>query len=176
MININDYTNIGKIIKTHGYKGNLICELNFNLKNWKDFNYIFLMINNYLVPFYIEKITHSTNKTIIVKFEDINNINEALKYKNNNIYLSSNKIIKNISYKESFKLLYGFTAISNNNNIKIGTIEKISNYSNNIVITIINNNEEILIPLNNNFIVDIIEEKKQIILKIPEGLLDIYKN
>ena len=34
--------------------------------------------------------------------------------------------------------------------------------------------KEILIPLNNQFIVEIKEKKKQIIMNLPDGLLDVF--
>jgi 16S rRNA processing protein RimM len=60
---------------------------------------------------------------------------------------------------------------------KFGEIGKIKNIKENIsqdLFVIDHNKNEVLIPIHDEFIVEVDKKKKQIIVKTPEGLIDLY--
>jgi 16S rRNA processing protein RimM len=56
----------------------------------------------------------------------------------------------------------------------IGLIGRVDDFSGNLVITVIHPRAEILIPLSDEIITSIDEEKREIHLDCPNGLIEIY--
>ena len=81
---------IGSIFKLHGYKGNLIIynENDFSF-NYNEIKYLFIKIDNILVPFFLlERISPNKTKNILIKIEDIDSEEKAKKLLNNDVFFS----------------------------------------------------------------------------------------
>jgi 16S rRNA processing protein RimM len=86
------------------------------------------------------------------------------------VYLFKNEIIKDSNELVDSELIdyllydetYG----------KVGKIEEVNDYAGNVVFTVDFNGKELLVPYNEDFFISIDKNKKDIILKIPEGLLE----
>ena len=158
-----DYIYIGKIVNTHALKGEVRILSDFEFKDK-----VFIVNNNLYVGeekklYKIE--SHRKHKNFnMIKFYDINSINEATNLKNQKVYmLKSDLKLDDKEYLDND--IIGMKAIFKDN--FIGNISNINYYGINKVIEI----GKILIPFNNNFIekVDIINNK--IIFKNIEGLI-----
>ena len=57
---------------------------------------------------------------------------------------------------------------------EIGKISQIDDYAGNIVITVLYQSKEVLIPLSDSIIDEIDEPQKILRLDVPEGLIDLY--
>ena len=57
---------------------------------------------------------------------------------------------------------------------EIGMIQRVDDFSGNLVITVNNPRAEIMIPLSDNVITAIDELKREIHLECPNGLIEIY--
>jgi 16S rRNA processing protein RimM len=94
--------------------------------------------------------------------------------------IGSNVLIKNAGKRKSFKIsdipakISGYKVNDTNNNT-VGIAGEVLNYSGNYLLQILNNKKEILLPLNDESISEIQEDKKIIVVKIPDGLLELYK-
>jgi 16S rRNA processing protein RimM len=56
----------------------------------------------------------------------------------------------------------------------LGKIIRVDDFSGNVVLTILHGNREILVPLSDDFITEFNEEKRELHLDCPEGLVDLY--
>ena len=73
------YIQIGKIINTHGIKGEVkISPLTDNVKRFEKLNRVYLGENKKVV--HIERLWYK-NDFVILKFKEFNNINEVLSFK-----------------------------------------------------------------------------------------------
>jgi 16S rRNA processing protein RimM len=175
MIKLEDYTKVGFISKTHGVKGNMNCEFSFDLYNLEELEYIFLRIDNYLVPFYVENLTISSSSTMLIKLEDIDDVETASIYKSKEIFFPNSLVSELANFAEDYTLLVGFNLLDAQTGKIVGLIADIDNYSDNIVLKVVSDsNEEFLIPLNEDLIAGLDEVKKELSLNIPEGLMEIY--
>lgn len=156
---------IGKIVNTHGIKGELRLLSKFPYKEN-------VFIKDMII--YIDK----DNKEVInsyrrhknfdmITLKDYNNINEVLKYKGKNVYVDSNDIIlpKNKYLDEE---LIGLEAIYEN--MKKGIITDIERYEKAVLFCIKNDDNEYLIPYNDNLIEKIDMQSKKIYIKDIKGL------
>ena len=101
----------------------------------------------------------------MVIFEEITDINEALKYKNCNVYIDKNEI-KNITLNEE---LIGYDVYSNRYIGKVSKLMKNKKYD---ILVIENNEKEYLVPNIKEFVIKIDSENKKIIINEIEGLIN----
>ena len=156
---------IGKIVNTHGIKGELRLLSKFPYKDK-------IFIKDMII--YINK----ENKEVInsyrkhknfdmITLNGYTNINEVLKYKGKNVYVNSDDI-KLDKDKYLDEELIGLNVIYENN-IK-GTILNIERYEKTCLLVISGEDKEYLIPYNDNIIDKIDIEEKKIYIKGIKGL------
>lgn len=162
-----NYILIGKIVNTHGIKGELriisdfpykdrVFKNNFNIYIGKD------KINEVINTYRHHKIFD------MITLKNYNNINEVLKYKGSLVYINRLDLqLNDNEYLESD--LLNFDIIINNN--IIGKLSSFENHNKNKIIIVKNKEKEILLPYNNNLIENINLDKKEIIYKNIEGLI-----
>ena len=152
---------IGKIVSTHGIKGELKIKSNHKFKDkvFKKDNEILIDNEIFIVN------SHRIHKNLdMIKINNIDDINEVLKYVGKNIYVNDIKLNNNEYLDED---LIGFDVYMNNNNI--GKIEYIEYIKNNNLLALNNN---VYIPYNNNFINNIDFKNKRIDINYIEGLIE----
>lgn len=158
---------IGKIVNTHGIKGELRLLSKFPYKDK-------VFINNMTI--YIDKKdkeiinTYRKHKNFdMITLKGYNNINEVLKYKGKNVYVNDSDIkLDNNKYLD--EELIGLNVIYEDNNK--GTIVDIERYDKTVLFNIKNNDKEYLIPYNDNLIDKIDITNKKIYIKDIKGLFD----
>lgn len=162
-----NYILIGKIVNTHGIKGELriisdfpykdrVFKNNFNIYIGKD------KINEVINTYRHHKIFD------MITLKNYNNINEVLKYKGSLVYI--NRLDLKLNDNEYLECdLLDFNIIINNN--IIGKISSFENHNHNKIIIVKNKEKEILLPYNNNLIENINLDKKEITYKNIEGLI-----
>ncbi len=160
-----DYIYVGRIITTHGLKGELKIRSSFTYKQQV------FKVNNTL---YIgkEKTSHKIlnyrphQDYDMVLLKDISDIDTAIRYKNEPVYIDKNLIkLPENEYLDSD--LIGLRAYYNDK--EIGTIKNIVNTGGNNNLFLIDKNK--YIPKQPNFIKEIDLNKKEIHFKNIEGLL-----
>lgn len=162
-----NYILIGKIVNTHGIKGELRIISDFPYKDR-------VFKNNFNIYIGKEKInevinTYRHHKIFdMITLKNYNNINEVLKYKGSLVYI--NRLDLKLNDNEYLECdLLDFNIIINNN--IIGKLSSFENHNNNKIIIVKNKEKEILLPYNNNLIENINLDKKEITYKNIEGLI-----
>ena len=138
---------IGKIVNTHGIKGELRILSKFPYKDK-------VFINN--MKIYIDKKdieiinTYRRHKNFdMITLKGYNNINEVLKYKGKYVYIDSSDIkLDNNKYLD--EELIGLTVIYEN--VEKGIIKYKERYDKTVLFNIKSNNKNYLIPYNDNLI------------------------
>ena len=160
-----DYLKVGKIVNTHGIKGELRLLSNFKYKN-KVFK------NNFKIYIGKEKDMEVINSYRVHKMFDMitlkgySNINEVLKYKGKLVFIDKNDLIlNNAEYLDED--LIGFGVIYEDiSNLKV---VEIVNYPNNKLLKVRHDMQDNLVPFS---LVDKIElDNKKIYVKDIKGLI-----
>lgn len=165
-----DLIQIGKIIKLSGHTGELIIYGPSFQEEFKDFNVpLFVEIAGEKVPFYIEELKPINKERVVVKFQYVNTEKKAENLLDKNIFIvSKNK--KKDKMKFDWK---GFLVIDEIFG-EVGEVSFIDENSKNPLMIIKNGINEILIPYREEFIVGMDEIERVLIVKCPEGLLNLY--
>lgn len=166
-----DYVQIGKIINTHGIKGELkLYPLTDDINRFSYLKIAYLGDNKLKVQ--IENVKYHKNM-VIVKFKEFNNINEVLSYKDEFIYVDEEEIIK-LPKNHYFIFDIVDCQVFNTAGEKIGIVtDVIQSASNDVyVVKNVEKNKEYLIPAVKEFFVDIDINNKRIIVDPIEGMIE----
>lgn len=153
---------IGKIVNTHGIKGELRIIDNLTTKQKAE---IFKIGSNLIIDEKLYKITsYRVHKDYdMVTFESFNNINEVLFLKGKRVYKTKEEInLNNEDILDSELLTYKVKTTDNLEGKILDIEETGNNYK---IIRLLINNSEVLIPYHKNF-VKVDSNKKEVIVKL----------
>ncbi len=163
----------GKVIKTHGIKGEVSIRIDADQPAaYKKVNMILLDINNKLIPYFISSLKLNVNKANI-SIVDVNSVEKALELIGREIYLPLEWLPQLEGNQFYFHEVTGFNIVDENHG-KVGTIEKVLEYPTQAVFQVFSQGKEVLIPINDEVIVQVNRNTNTIHVKLPDGLLEMY--
>lgn len=167
------YFLLGKIIRTHGYKGGLKAIFDVDQpQEYRELDMLFIEIKDQLIPWIIENI-HLENNKVNLKLIDLNDIDSAERIVGNFIYLPVELLPKLKGNKFYYHEVTGFK-VHDELHGDIGIIDRVIELPNNPLFAISFNNKEILLPISDDIILKVERKKKIINVRAPEGLIEIY--
>lgn len=169
-----DCFHFGKIIKTHGFKGELIISADTALPGISQkTELIFIEVDGLLVPFFFESVLQPGKNTVIIKLEDVNTPDASRRLCGCNAWLP--KTLLTEKQKKNFELsgLSGYKIVDSVKG-EIGTLVDIIEMPQQQLFLINFGSKEILIPVAEEIISRIDKRKKTIHINAPEGLIDLY--
>jgi 16S rRNA processing protein RimM len=165
---------LGKIVKKYSFKGELLIKLDTDEPEiYENLDAIFVDLRNNLVPFFIESSQLHKSELLRIKFEDVNTEADADSILKCDLYLPLEFLPKLEGDKFYFHEVIGFT-IEDINFGKVGIIKSINDSTAQALFEIDRDGVEILIPMNDEFIKKVDKKNKTILVKTPEGLIDLY--
>jgi 16S rRNA processing protein RimM len=167
------YFLLGKIIRTHGYKGGLKAVLDVDEpQEYRELDMIFVDMKGQLVPWMVDDIHLERNKANI-KLKELNTMEAAEKLVHHAMYLPVELLPKLRGNKFYYHEVIGFK-VHDANKGDIGVIDRVIELPNNPLLAVKLQDKEILLPISDDIIVKVDRRKKQIDVVAPEGLIDIY--
>ncbi len=165
---------LGKIAKKFSFKGEVLIYLDTDEPEQYDkMESVFVEFNKNLVPFFIENSSIHKGDFLRVKFEDVDSEQDADELIGCHIYLPLSMLPKLEGNKFYFHEVIGFEVIDERLG-NIGKIVSINDSTAQPLFEIDFQGKEILIPMINHFIIEVNRKEKKILLKTPEGLVDLY--
>ena len=165
---------LGSIYRTHGVKGNVIIRLDVDQPAaYKKLQAVFLDLEGSLQPY---KVTSASvlNDQLIVHFEGIEDMDTAEQLIRVPVYLPLNELPALKGKKLYLHEAAGMRVIDALEG-ELGVIEKIYELPEQPMASVPMNGKELLFPLIAAFIERIDRENKVLYVKLPEGLVDIYR-
>lgn len=164
---------IGTIVGTKGLDGSLKVQLQSSVRIAEPTLCLVGFSLNFVNEYTIESWKQSKARYSYVKLKGIDNIEEAKRLIEKGIFVKKGSIeaqtTENIQHNE----LYGFVVIDRNNYSQIGTVIGIEENPGNNLLIIEKENDIIYIPFVEQFIYKIDRDKKTVLIKSIEGLLDL---
>ncbi len=168
---MNNYIQIGYTKKTHGVGGELklVVEEEF-IEDFDGAEVLFLKIKGQFTPYFIESVRSPKNP--IIKFEEVNTKEAAFNMMHKEVFLRSSDVSEKEEIIVTIQMYEGFTIIDKNLG-EIGTIESVVEFPQQDMAFVTYKEKEVMIPLNDSIVTQIDEDKKELIVDLPEGLLEL---
>ena len=173
--NKQDFFPMGSIIKPHGLKGEMVLEVEEGFEDALDESeFLMVEVEGGLVPFFIsqEGINFRTSTTVSLAFDDLDTADKVRPFCGCRIFLP-NDVVQDLVADGELSELMDYTVFDQEKGL-LGKIIQVDDFSGNVVLTIQHGKQEILVPLSDDFITELNEEKQELHLNCPEGLVDLY--
>lgn len=168
-----EYFKIGRLVATFGLKGELILKHHLGKKtSLKGLTALFVEERKEsFIPWFIAGIRIKSDDELYVQLQDINRKEDAHKLTQKDVWLPEADF-KKFSAKASPINLLGYTIIEGEK--ALGVILEVIEQPHQLLCRIEIDGKEVLIPLHEDTIRKVNAKKKEVIVELPEGLLEIY--
>lgn len=165
---------LGKIAKKFSYKGEVLVYLDTDEPElYENMESVFVEINKNLVPFFIENSALHKNEFLRVKFEDIDNEEQADEILGCELYLPLSFLPKLEGNQFYYHEVIGFEIEDQRLGV-VGKIVSVNDSTAQPLFEVLNGSVEILIPMIDQFLLKIDRENKKVVMNLPEGLVEMY--
>lgn len=167
-----EYISIGRIVNTHGIKGELKVESwsDFDEERYEKGNRVYIYHDGKYIPFTVSSFRFHKNHTLVT-LSEIHDINEAEIYKNDEICIDSNdrgELPEGEYYQDD---LIGMKAVSEDGE-ELGTITDVEEtFGTQNHLRIAGKTKDILVPYVPAFVKDVDEKEGIVTIHVMEGLL-----
>ena len=161
---------IGIIGKAHGVKGELSIQIDDDVFDRVDAEYLVLKLDGIFVPFFMEEYRFKSDSVALVKFEGVDTQERARELTGVEVYFPRELAEQDEEAELSYAALVGYTLIDNNSGKSVGTIAYVDEQTINIMFEL---EDGRLIPASEELIVDVDQQARTITLDIPEGILEL---
>ena len=167
MIREDDVYKIGRIGKPHGIGGEVTLRFSDDVFDRVDAEYLVLMVDGILVPFFIEEYRFRSEEVALVKFEDIDTMDRAAELTGCDVFFPrhladiDNDVL-------TWSQIVGYDIVDVASGKVIGRIESVDESTNNVLLELADGT---LIPAVDEFIDDIDHEALKLFMSLPDGLL-----
>ena len=169
MIKQEEVYKIGRLGKAHGVKGEVSFQVDDDIFDRVDADYLVLDIDGILVPFFMEEYRFRNDTVCLVKFCDIDTQQRAQELTGCDVYFPR-ALAEEAEEVPSLASLVDFDIIDMSNGKTIGRIAAIDDSTVNILFEL---EDGTLIPASDELIEDIDSTSHTITMHLPEGLLDL---
>lgn len=165
---------LGYIVRTHGTTGNVVIFLDVDYpEEYEELDAIYVEIKGELVPYFIENFNLQKQANAIVKFEDVNTIEKAQGLVGSSLYLSLDELEELSNEEFYYHEIKGFTVIDQTVG-ELGTVREVYSLNGQDLIAMDYQGVEVLIPTAADIVLKADKENKQLMVNLPEGLLEVY--
>jgi 16S rRNA processing protein RimM len=168
-----EYFKIGKLVAIHGLTGELLLKHELGKKtSLKGLQAFFIEEKKgAFVPWFIESTKIKSEEEIYIKLEGVATREAAAKLAQKQVWLPEAEF-KKFAAKTAPASLLGYTII--NNNEQLGEILELIEQPHQLLCRLEIKGKEVLIPLHEETLQKVNHKKKEVMVELPEGLLEIY--
>jgi len=168
------YTMVGKLGKPHGISGAFRFLLQRELKSKAKFpKHFMVQVKGSFLPWFIQSVEWIGFNEGFILFEEITSPERAKQFSGAELFMAAKDVqIYLKKQSQDIDYLIGYS-ISDKAMGEIGIIEEMIENPGQILLSVKHQGREVMIPFVEDFVVDINTRKKQILVDLPEGLLEL---
>lgn len=168
---MSEYTEIGKLLKAHGVKGELKCVIEAEyLEEVLKSGIVYVDQGSTPIPFFIETIR--SKDPFLMKLETIDTKEEAVEVAHRTLKVPTG-VLSRIIVEEpdtEYHFIAGWKMMDKQHG-EIGTVDRVEEFPQQEMAFVEKDGEEILVPLHADLIVEVDRDSKLIYMDLPEGLI-----
>ncbi|MFZ9587768.1 MAG: ribosome maturation factor RimM [Crocinitomicaceae bacterium] len=167
---------LGIIAKLHGFKGEVSLFLDVsNPAEYATLDAVFIEIDGSLIPFFVENIKIKTKGFVAVKFQGVDTEKDAQRLLKKQVFLPE-AFLQELDQTSFYDHeIIGFTVIDHLRG-DVGIVENVIDMAANPLLQLNKNGVEVLIPIFDGLVQKVQRKKKELHVKAPDGLIDLYLN
>lgn len=174
MIKEEEVYRIGRIGKPHGVKGEVSLAFSDDVFDRVGADYLVLMVDGILVPFFIDEYRFKGSETALVKFSGIDTKERAQELTGSDVYFPkklSDRGDNDLTWDE----LAGFKVVNAaDGDSPVGTVKYVDDATENVLLCVCRpGGGELLLPAADELILAVDAKGRTIRANLPEGLLDL---
>jgi len=175
-MDLKDSIYIGQIAKLHGYKGGVSLFLDVtHPEEYINMESFFIEIDGILTPFFVESFKLKNKGFAAVKFQGVDSEQEARSLLKKKVFIPESELkeLDESNFYDHEVIGYEVEDIVKG---EIGKVTAIADLKQNPLLVIEFKDKEILLPIFEGLIVKVDRKLKRLIVKAPDGLIDLYLN
>ncbi|RAJ04268.1 16S rRNA processing protein RimM [Chitinophaga skermanii] len=171
---MNNYFSIGKLTAAFGINGEVVLKHSLGKKtSLKGVEAIFVEEKkNSFIPYFVTSAKAKDHENVYLKLEGIESREQAQKIVPKNVYLSEDDFKQQAASSSPLSLL-GFMA-NDEERGELGKIEEVIEMPMQVLAKVMINDKEVLLPLNEQTLVKVNKKDQSVLLRLPDGLIDLY--
>jgi 16S rRNA processing protein RimM len=168
-----EYFKIGKFVAVHGLKGELVLKHTLGKKtSLKGLNAIFIEEKKgSFLPWFVQETKIKGEDETFLKLEGIDTREAAMNISRKEVWIPEADLKKFAAKSAPINLL-GYTVIDNDR--PLGEILEVIEQPHQLLCRLSIQNKDVFIPLHEETLQKADHKKKQVIVTLPEGLLEVY--
>lgn len=164
---------IGQVIKPHGVNGEMSFNFTSDVFDTENIEFLIIEIQGILVPFFIEEYRFKSESTGLIKFEGVESDEQARVFSGLTLFVQKKYLDKVEDAEIELDYFAGFHLVDEIKG-ELGLITEVDQTTENALFVIDNgSDDELLIPVGDDYIREIDHENKRILVRLPEGLLEL---
>lgn len=163
----------GKLNKTFGLKGHIRFFMDPEIADRiKKLDTIFVMLQKKPLPYFVDELDLTESGHGMIHFEDVKDKTTADGLVGREFFVDGKKLKRKKPFT-SFADFIGFELIDENRGL-VGVLDDVLQLPQHELGRFLFNGKEVLFPWNEEVVRKIDKRKKEISLRLPEGLLEVY--
>ena len=170
---------VAQVLKSNGTDGELVMSFrdiapeDINLKEP-----VFIVFDGLPVPFFIETFQKRGNSKALVRLTDICSQEDVEEIAGKAVYIDEGQLPEMSLEEDGYAALIGWLVLTpdaeeSDNLFEVGEITDFLDIPNNPCIEVETENGAVMIPLHEDLILSVDPEYQEIIMQIPEGLIEL---
>ena len=172
MIRESEVYKIGVMTKTHGVNGEIAFQFTDDVFDRVECDYLICRIDGILVPFFFEEYRFKNDNTALFKFQRMDTSEDVRLLVGCEVFFPLKLAEEAEEGELTWSYFVGMTVKDKNAGV-LGTISVVDETTINTLFQIDGPGGELLVPAQEDFILDIDHKKREILMEVPEGLLDL---
>jgi len=175
MIKREDVYRIGRIGKPHGVNGELNVMFDDDVLGKTDAEYLVIDVDGILVPFFIDDYRYKSASTALVAFEGIDSQQRAKELTGCDVFFP---YADDDGHDDTLNVygIIGFELLDAADGSVVGRIRALDNTTANMLFEVDGSDgRELLIPVGDELVEQVDVRNRQVVMRLPDGLLDLDK-
>ncbi len=178
MISEADVYQIGVITRAHGVRGEVSFQFTDDVWDRVEADYLFCKLDGLLVPFFLEEWRFRSDTTALLKFEDIDSADAALRLVGSEVFFPKALTPSEVDDEDlTWQMFTGFEVLrrtSGEEALPLGTVSSVMDQTSNILLEVTTpEGKEILIPAHEDFVLSADHRERRLYVCIPDELLNL---
>mgnify|MGYP002777813200 CR=1 FL=1 len=168
-----DCYELGKVVKTHGLKGELSIFLDVDVpEEYEELDSLLVERDGQLVPYFVEDLNLQGQRAI-VKLEEVNDINAASELVGCPLWMTLDNLPELEEDQFYYHEIVGYSVIDEATG-PLGWVASVATLPHQDLLVVDHRGHEVLIPITDDIVLGHDAEAKTLTVRLPEGLLEIY--